>query len=148
MTSGMGMDQLKQTLMTMFMFKNMNSSSSSSSNDMFNMVYVFIITQIVDLIVKYLPIIINNIYDKYSECIKTEIIKTSDEIINHTTNKIMKKSASIIITISSSDPENTIGQSLVDIVTNCINTKHVKYLKQNYMLNENTNIYILNQILL
>jgi len=60
MNGGM-MDQLKNNLMTIFMVKNLNGSSagSSSHNDMFYMIYVFVITQLIDMFMKGLPFIIH-----------------------------------------------------------------------------------------
>lgn len=138
-SSGM-MDQLKNNLMTMLMFKNMNNSGSpqNGSQDMFYMVYVFIITQLVDLFIKYLPIILATVQTHFMKKIEKPIKQISRvaEDITDATHKVKPKSASIAINIGVSDHENVIGQALLDHITNHDNTKHIKYVKQNFILNE------------
>jgi len=144
MSSGSNMmDQLKNNLMTMLMFKNMNNSgtSSSGSQDMFYIVYVFIITQLVDLFIKYLPVIIRHTQTHYFG----KKAQTAKDITDpeHT---VKTKSASIVIHIGVTDHENIFGQALLDHITNNPNTKHIKYFKQNFILNETDVISIDDEI--
>ncbi len=140
-SSGM-MDQLKNNIMTMLMFKNMNQlgtkSGESSTQDMFYMVYVFIITQLVDLFIKYLPMMIATVQTHFMKKIENPIKQISRvaEDITDATHKVKPKSASIAINIGVSDHENVIGQALLDHITNHDNTKHIKYVKQTFILNE------------
>jgi len=146
------MDQLKNNLMTMLMFKNMNNSgtSSSGSQDMFYIVYVFIITQLVDLFIKYLPVIIRHTQTHYfGKKAQTHYFgkkaQTAKDITDpkHT---VKTKSASIVIHIGVTDHENILGQALLDHITNNPNTKHIKYFKQNFILNETDVICINDEI--
>ena len=72
------MGMLKSTVITMMMFKTMNNnndsttSSSSSNNSIFEIIYVFIVTELVESFFKYLPAFIV-IVTKYAE----KMLKTS-----------------------------------------------------------------------
>jgi len=139
------MDMMKSQLMTMVMMKSMNHSSSSSSsggdNCMFNMVYVFIITGLIDFICKTIaPSAIN----KFNEYYKAKLNNTKDLLQNMTSSKDSIKSSSITIQIKISDHENIYGQALLDYITNNNNTKHITYKKQNFILNQKDIIEIMN----
>ena len=142
------MDSLKNNLMTMLMFKSINGSkdgSSSSSQDMFYMMYIFIITQLVDLFIKYIPIIIQAVRTKYFANFEDPLLKKISHVatdISDATLAVKTKSASIVINVGVSDHENIIGQALLDHITNNNNTKHIKYTKQNFVLNETEAICI------
>lgn len=143
------MDSLKNNLMTMLMFKSMNGSkdgsNASSSQDMFYMMYVFIITQLVDLFIKYLPIIIHATRTKYFSKLEDPILKKLSHVAADITDEaqtVKTKTSSIVIHVGVTDHENAIGQALLDHITNHNNTKHIKYTKQNFILNENEAICI------
>ena len=149
MNGGM-MDQLKNNLMTIFMVKNLNGSSagSSSHNDMFYMIYVFVITQLIDMFMKGLPFIIHyfktTIFASFEKPIRQ---KLTDVSISMTTNvdkdnKPRVKTASIVISVGVSDMNNVMGQALIDHITNNDNTKHIMFTNQNFMLNEKSVIEI------
>ena len=123
--TGVGMmDMLKNNMMTMVMMKGMNGDSKNKDgkSDTFGMLYVFVVTQVIDFIMKTVPIIVSFFYDKYNrkfENIQKEIMNIAIDISD---NKEKKKTASINITIRPNDQENIIGQSLLDYITNCKNT--------------------------
>jgi len=139
------MDLVKSQMMTMFMMKNMNGENSTSDRGIGNALYILIITQVVDFIIKYLPTMTSFVYvtflSRYFEKCKTTIDKVVTE------NNIVKiKKSSITLTIRIGDQDNVIGQALMDFVTNCRNTTHVSYKNKNYMLNQTSVIEIHNDI--
>ena len=151
--SGAGnmMDMMKSNLMTMMMFKSMNhgsgsgSGSSQKDNSMFDMIYIFFITQILELLFRNLPLILTKV-SKYSEQnLKSNILLNS--IVNKSgvlENK--EKSSSITIQINISDHDNIFGQALLDFITNNDNTKHVSFKKQNFILNQSDIIEIADEL--
>ena len=142
------MGMLKSTVITMMMFKTMNNnndsttSSSSSNNSIFEIIYVFIVTELVESFFKYLPALIV-IATKYAE----QMLKTSPllEKIQLSEEK-KEKISSITIQINIVDQENVIGQALLDLITNSQNTKHVSYKKQNFILNQKDIIEIAEEL--
>ena len=129
-------DMMKSQLMTVMMMKSMNGEKGSShggDNGMFNMVYIFIITGLIDFICKTVaPSAIN----KFNEYYKVKLNNTKDLLQNMTSSKDSVKSSSITIQIKISDHENIYGQALLDYITNNNNTKHITYKKQNFILNQ------------
>jgi len=127
------METIKQQLMTMTMMNSMNGNNNNSGKDngMINMIYIFFATAIIDFICKsVLPNAISEFKKFYRSNIKNTLLK---EITSKTA---IIKSASITIHINISDHENKIGQALLDFITNNINTKHVTFNKQNFILNQ------------
>ena len=139
------MGMLKSTVITMMMFKTMNNnndSTTSSNNNIFEIIYVFIVTELVESLFKYLPAFIV-IVTKYAE----QMLKTSPllEKIQSSVEK-KEKISSITIQINIVDQENVIGQALLDLITNSQNTKHVSYKKQNFILNQKDIIEIAEEL--
>jgi len=140
------MNMLKSTVITMMMFKTMNykndSHTSSSNNNIFEIIYVFIVTELVESFFKYLPTFIV-IATKYAE----QMLKTSPllEKIQSSSSSV-EKISSITIQINIVDQENIIGQALLDLITNSQNTKHVSYKKQNFILNQKDIIEIAEEL--
>ena len=141
------MGMLKSTVITMMMFKTMNNNndsttSSSSNNSIFEIIYVFIVTELVESLFKYLPAFIV-IVTKYAE----QMLKSSPllEKIQLSEEK-KEKISSITIQINIVDQENVIGQALLDLITNSQNTKHVSYKKQNFILNQKDIIEIAEEL--
>ena len=135
------MDMMKSQLMTVMMMKSMNNNGEKGQgdNNMFTMVYVFIITGLIDFICKTLaPSVINQCKEYY----KNKMKNTTDLLQNMTTSKDSVKSSSITIQIKISDHENIYGQALLDYITNNNNTKHITYKKQNFILNQKDTIEI------
>ncbi len=156
--SGNMMDQLKNNMMTMLMFKSINgqgtngqAGGSSAAEGMIYMVYAFIVTQLVDLFIKYLPIMIRfartKYFSKFKDPLLQKIAHVAEDITDET-HAVKPKTASIVINVGISDHDNLIGQALLDYVTNNKNTKHIKYLKQNFILNETEVINISDDIFL
>ncbi len=132
------MDSLKSNMMTMLMINNMNGKKSgeSGSKDMFSMIYVFIATSVVDFLFKNAPFALNFFMRRYNdkiENIKKDLSSTTKDI---TDNKVKKKTASITVTINVNNPENILGQALLDFITNNKNTTHVSYLRESFILNQ------------
>ena len=138
------MESLKSNMMTMLMINNMsgqgNGNGSSSkppgNRDMFSIIYMFIATSVVDFIFKNAPIVINFFMKKYTDKIdniKRDLSNTTKDI---TDNKIKKKTASITVTINVNNPDNVLGHALLDFITNCKNTTHVSYIRENFILNQ------------
>jgi hypothetical protein len=135
------MDMMKSSIMTIMMVKTMNDPSSKSN--IFDIVYVFIVTQLVDVLFKFLPSIINIVSNKSQKYFNSKVL---DTITNVVTNEKLEKLSSISIQISISDQENIIGQALLDLITNSQNTKHVSYKKQNFILNQKDIIEISDEL--
>lgn len=129
------MEMVKTQMMTMMMINSANGNSSGSGKSgIYDMMYIFIVTGIIDFICKQLgPSIITYFKKYYGEKVKAsemlkDLIKPND--------KTLKKTASITILVNIEDHQNIIGQSLLDYITNNNNTKHISYKKQNFILNE------------
>lgn len=133
--------------MTMMMLKsassptyhNNNSNGNTNSNSgMFEMVYVFFVAQLFDVLFKIMPALVQKamkVSEKYFsshalECMVQNAVGSSDE------QKKKEKIASITIQIFISDQENVYGQALLDFITNNNNTNHVSFKKQNFILNQ------------
>jgi len=129
------MEMMKSQLMTIMMMKSMNGEKGQSTgeNSMMNMVYVFIITGLIDFICKTL---VPEVMNKVKEYYKNKMKNTKDLLENMTSSKDSIKSSSITIQIKISDHENIYGQALLDYITNNNNTKHITYKKQNFILNQ------------
>ena len=135
------MESLKSSMMTMLMINNMSGNGggqrrNDGNKDMFSMIYVFVATSVVDFIFKNAPVVINFFMKKYNdkiENIKKDLASTTKDI---TDNKIKKKTASITVTINVNAPDNILGQSLLDYITNNKNTTHVSYIRENFILNQ------------
>ena len=139
------MDMMKSQLMTVMMMKSMNNNGEKGSGDngMFTMVYVFILTGLIDFICKTVaPSAIN----KFNEYYKNKLKNTTDLLQNMSTSKDSIKSSSITILIKISDHENVYGQALLDYITNNNNTKHITYKKQNFILNQKDIIEIIDDL--
>jgi len=140
-SNGNMMDSLKSNMMTMLMINNMNgnggkSGGSGGGQDMFSMIYVFVATSVVDFVFKNAPFVFAFLIKKYTdkiENIKKDLDNTTKDL---TDNKIKKKTASITVTINVNNPENILGQSLLDFITNNKNTTHVSYVRENFILNQ------------
>ena len=125
------MDMLRSQLMTITMMKSMNNNSPD--NSMFNMLYIFIATAIIDFICKTAaPAAVAKIKEYYRDNLNPSKLITDLS----TSKKDPVKSSSITIQIKISDHENVFGQALLDYITNNNNTKHITYKKQNFILNQ------------
>ena len=144
------MDSLKSNMMTMLMINNMNGGRSQQGNgnggDMFSMIYVFVATSVVDFVFKNAPTVINFVMKKYTDKwdnIKKDLSNTTKDI---TDNKVKKKTASITVTINVNNPDNILGQALLDFITNNKNTTHVSYVRESFILNQKDVINIDDEI--
>jgi len=139
------MDMLKAQLMTMTMMSSMNNSGSKSSDGgIFNVIYVFIATGIIDFlcktafpaaqtyIIKYYKEQSNNLVSKIADSAALKALKT--------------KSASITVLVNVSDHENVFGQALLDFATNNDQTKHISFKNQNFVLNQTEVIEIAEEV--
>ena len=128
------MDMFRSQMMTMTMVSSMTG----------NLLYIFLITQLVDFLTKNLPIFIRLIFNYYKDKIKSSQLANSLSVTINNTVHI--KCSSIIIKITVNDSDNIIGQSLMDFITNNNNTKHVSYNKTYFILNQNDIIEISDDI--
>jgi hypothetical protein len=128
------MEMMKTQMMTMMMINSANGNSSSGGRSgIYDMMYIFIVTGIIDFICKQLgPSVMSSVKQYYSEKLKSS--KMLSELVKPT-DKTLKKTASITILVNISDHQNIIGQSLLDYITNNQNTKHISYKKQNFIYN-------------
>jgi len=136
------MDTLKAHLMTMTMFSSMHGTEKNAPQNagIFNMIYVFMATGLIDFFCKSVfPSINTFITNYYQEHIKSN--KLMNEIVS-AADKKAKKSASITVLVNIADHENMFGQALLDYITNNENTKHISFKKQNFVLNQSDIIEI------
>ena len=143
------MDMFRSQMMTMTMVSSMTGNhkkgdSSSTSDYLYGLLYIFLITQLVDFLTKNLPILIRLIFNYYKDKIKSSQLANSLSVTINNTVHI--KCSSIIIKITVNDSDNIIGQSLMDFITNNNNTKHVSYNKTYFILNQNDIIEISDDI--
>jgi hypothetical protein len=149
--SGSIMDMMKSQMMTMTMMSSINGGNNSggggnsnSISGMFNMVYVFLITGIIDFIFNIIfPAFNKKICEYYSKKL------SGNNIIAALTQKdeLKKgKASSITIVVGVSDHENVVGQSMLDYITNCEKTAHISFKKQTYILNQTDIIQLSNDI--
>jgi ATP-dependent 26S proteasome regulatory subunit len=124
---------MRNTLMTMFMVKNVHGTSNSSGSDIYGMVYMMIVTGIIDLIMKYLPIILSFVQQKYMNRVNEKISSMTTDILDNT---LKTKTGSVIMDIVINDAGNTTSQAILDYITNHRNTIFVSYKKQTYLLNQ------------
>ena len=142
-SNGNMMESMKSNMMTMLMINNMagnngggKSGGAGGDQNMFSMIYIFVATSVVDFVFKNAPFVFAFLMKKYTdkiENIKKDLDNTTKDL---TDNKIKKKTASITVTINVNNPENIIGQSLLDFITNNKNTTHVSYVRENFILNQ------------
>lgn len=125
------MGDIKSTLMTMFMLKNVNGGGKGG--DMFGIIYVMIITNLIDLIVKFLPVIISFVNQKYTSKMTENFSNMTTDIFD---NKMKAKTGSVILNIVVNDATNVTSQAILDHITNHRNTIFVSYKRQNYLLNQ------------
>jgi hypothetical protein len=149
------MDMFRSQLMTMTMFStingnNMNGNTKNSdtkhndtykqtggnnsvmSDSLYGMLYIFLITQFVDFVCKNMPVLIAYLAKYYRDKINNS--KFINSVTVNINNKIQTKSSSIIVKLNIADTENTMGQALMDYITNNNNTKHVSFNKLNFIL--------------
>ena len=136
------MDMIKSQMITMTMMSSMNGNANSNQS-VFALLYIFIITQVIEAFTRHMPAISKKIYDHYVEKIsKADLLKEfSIEPAKNTT-----KTASITILVNIADHENILGQSILDYITNNVNTKHISYKKQNFVLNQTDIIEIYDEM--
>ncbi len=128
------MDLAKSQMMTMLMMKSMdNNNSGGNQNSMFYAIYMLIITQFVDFVIKYIPLLINYFYKTH---FNIEKIQTKLETITNATGTTQKVLSSVTIALKITDSDNVLGQSILDHITNSNNTTHVSYRNKNFILNQ------------
>ena len=140
-SNGNMMESLKSNMMTMLMINNMNNNGGGSgktggNKDMFSMIYVFMATSVVDFVFKNAPFVFTFFIKKYTDKIENHKKNLDNTTKDLTDNKIKKKTASITVTINVNNPDNIVGQSLLDFITNNKNTTHVSYIRDNFILNQ------------
>jgi len=137
------MDMMKSNLITMMMFKSVNNNNSEKSSNMYDMIYIFLVTQIIEFLFKNLPFIVNKMKRYSEENLKSNTIL--EKFVNGNDEK-KTMTSSITIQINISDHENIYGQALLDFITNNNNTKHISFKKGNFILNQNDVIEIVEDI--
>ncbi len=129
------MDLLKTQMMSMMMMRNMNQPNAQPNNG-FEMVYMFIATQLIDLIIKYIPIIGQMVYQHYYK----QINKTIETKIVNGIKQVVK--SSITVTVKMNESDNITALSIMDYITNNKNTARISYKNKNFVLNQTTEIQI------
>ena len=91
------MDLFLSQMMTMTMFSSMsggNKKEGSTSDSLYGMLYILIITQLIDFLCKNLPIFVKFVINYYNDKLKSsQLVNSLSVTIN---NKIQIKSSSII----------------------------------------------------
>lgn len=125
------MDLLKTQMMTMTM---MSSVKSPGNTGIFNVLYIFLITGFIDFFCKIIAPTGFAMAKKYYN--DTWNKNTLINNLMKTPESNLIKSASITIQVNIADHLNVIGQAVLDYITNNVNTKHISYKKQNFILNQ------------
>jgi ATP-dependent 26S proteasome regulatory subunit len=136
------MDMMKAQMMTMTMMSAANNHGTGGGGASYtSMIYVFLVTAVIDYIFNSVLPMIRVVAKKYyKEGIKnTGII---GDIISSKNSSAENKSASITVFLNISDHENILGQALLDYITNNENTKFISFKKQNFVLNQSDVIEI------
>jgi hypothetical protein len=133
------MDMMKTQLMTFTVMKTMNNNANNHDSGIMGILYIFLATAAVDFFCKTaVPAAIIVFKDYYNTKSKVFAVKDLDEE--------KTKTSSITIHVNVSDLENRYGQALLDYITNNNNTKHIRYKKQNFILNQTDVIEIYDEI--
>lgn len=143
------MDSMKSNLMTMMMFQQMGSGGGKSGNprqDLFGMIYMFLATNAIDYLFKYLPFVFGFIQKYYMDKFATVQKELTNSTMDLTDNKVKKKTASITIMINVNSPDNILGQAILDYITNNKNTTHVSYIRENFILNQKDVIHLCDDV--
>ena len=130
------MEALKSNMMTMIMFQQMNGRGNSQKQDLFGMIYMFLATNFIDHLFKYLPLLVTILQRFYHDKFSTMQRELANSTVDHTDNKVKKKTASITITVNVNNPDNMLGQAVLDFITNNRNTTHVSYIRDSFILNQ------------
>jgi len=137
------MDMLKQMLMTVFMIKSTNGGNKSSEepNYISSIIYIFLVTHLIDAAMKYLPAILLYIQQVVEKRVRAQkvlqnIIQPGDKVVT----------SSILIQVNVADHDNLYGQALLDFVTNNENTRHISFRKGIFTLNQTEVIEIVEQV--
>jgi hypothetical protein len=119
------------------------SKSGTGDNGAMTMVYLFVVTQVLDFIMKMLPFLVQRFEKVYNDKIKSmkELAKASISITN-----IKDKTSSITINVALKDQENETGQALLDYTTNSCYTKHISFRNKIFVLNQTDPIEIYKDI--
>lgn len=139
-STNMMMESLKSNMMTMMMFQQFNhgggSSGTNTRQDLFGMIYMFLATNFIEQIFKYLPLVLTFIQRYYMDKFATIQKELANTTVDLTDNKVKKKTASITITVNVNNPDNILGQAILDYITNNKNTTHVSYIRDSFILNQ------------
>jgi hypothetical protein len=136
------MNMLKTQMLTMTMVSSMNGTNSNQN--IFGLFYIFIVTQVIDFLTKNIPGLAKTVFEHYKGKLCENKLLQDISVTNASKNTT--KTASITILVNVSDHENILGQSILDYVTNNVNTKHISYKKQNFILNQKDVIEIYDEI--
>ena len=140
------MDLMKTQLMTFTMMKSMNNqnnNNNSSDSGFAHIFYIFLTTAFIEFLLKTVfPTGFIMAKEYYKNNVKhSHLLKDL-----HLSDNADKKTSSITIHVNVSDLENRYGQALLDYITNNNNTKHIRYKKQNFILNQTDVIEICENI--
>jgi hypothetical protein len=143
------MDMLKAQMMTLTMVSGMQGihghqggggggGGIGSNNGMTNMIYIFIVTALIDFLCKTLgPRVLLWIKEYYDARVKNTIEKMTNKIVDASGGMVScAKTASIEITIQDVDLQNILGLAILDYITNHENTHHISYKNRNFVLNQ------------
>jgi hypothetical protein len=126
---GSGMFDIKSMMMLKLI-----GNSSSSSNDFFQYIYIFIITQIIEVIIKYGTYFANIYAKKFNDYVDKKKDSIIENVIQNNVEK--KKSATITLHIQYKNNENQRGHAFLDYITNNPNTKHILNFSRINIINQ------------
>ena len=135
------MDTIKTNIMTMMMING--SKSGTGDNGAMTMVYLFVVTQVLDFLMKMLPFLVQRFEKVYNDKIKS-MKELAEASISITSMKY--KTSSITINVALKDQENETGQALLDYTTNSCYTKHISFRNKIFVLNQTDPIEIYKDI--
>jgi hypothetical protein len=141
------MDMLKAQMMTLTMVSGMQgihgqrhqgAGGGGGGSGITNMIYIFLVTALIDFACKTMgPRVLLWIKEYYDARVKNTIDKMASKISDASGGMVScAKTASIEITIQDVDPQNILGLSILDYITNHENTHHISYKNRNFVLNQ------------
>lgn len=140
--NGGGMFDIKSLLM-LKLIGNQNSTSSTGQ-DYYQYIYIYVITQLIELFIKYgnyFATIYMKKFNDYVEKKKDSIVET---VMQNNIEK--KKSATITLHISYKSSDNQRGHAFLDYITNNPNTKHILNYSKINIINQKESVELIEDV--
>jgi hypothetical protein len=138
-----GLGDIKQQLLTLFLFKSTAAAGSGGSGDggIYTMVWTFLIVGIMDKLFHYLPQMIETYQKRLDAYTKFKLKEIANQDMTNTDTP-KKETSRITIKIDPQKQGNVVGDAILDYITNIPNIEKVVYLSKTYLLNNTAPILL------